>query len=135
MSQINPLHIGALLGAILLFLLFELSGVKTELEEEKASYLESEKLALELFSLKETYADKKKTQGALERLFLQPSLSSAALEIKKEKDSIKVSSKSIDLKALNILMGKILNSPYNIKELQTKRLSETKASLEMEIQW
>lgn len=135
MNQINPLHVGALLGAVLLFLLFQLSGVKKELEEEKASYLESEKLAIELSSLKEVYADNKKIQDALERLFAQASLSSAELAIKKEKNSIRVSSKSIDSKALSTLMGKILNSSYNIKELQIKRLSETRASLEMEIQW
>jgi len=135
MSQVNPLHIGALLVAFLAFLFFTLSGVKAEFNEEKALYQESEKLALELRGLKDVYADKKKTEKSLERLLAQSSLKSASLVIKKEKKSIKIDSKSIDTKALNSLMGKILNGSYNIKELQIKKLSDTKASLEMEILW
>ena len=135
MNQINPLHIGALLGALLLFLLFTLSGIKAELEEERILYLESEKLAVELHSLKDAYADKKKSMSALERVLAQNIFKSAELEIKKEKNSLKVVSKSINMKSLNALMAKILNASYNIKELQIKKLSESRASLEMEIQW
>lgn len=135
MSQINPLHIAALLVALLAFLFFTLSGVKSDLVEEKALYLQSEKLAVQLSGLKDVYADKRNIQKSIERLLSQRSLKSAALESKKYKNSIKVSSKSMDAKALNSLMGKILNGSYNVSELKIKRLSETKASLEMEIKW
>jgi len=135
MNQVNPLHIGALLVALLAFLLFTLKGVNTELAEEKALYLESEKLAVELSALKDVYAQKKHTQKAIERLLSQSSLKSTNLVVKKDKKFIKISSKSMDAQALNSLMGKILNGSYNIKALQINRLSETKASLDMEIQW
>ena len=135
MNQINPLHIGALLVVVLLYLFYTLSTTKDSLAEEKLLYMQSEKLALELHSLKESYADAKKTQSSLERIFSQRILKPAALEIQKEKKSLKVSSKSMDLKSLNALMSKLLNGTYNIKAMQIKKLSDTKASFEMEIAW
>jgi hypothetical protein len=116
-------------------LFFTLGEIKSEFEDEKALYLESEKLAVELSGLKDVYADKKKTQKSIERLLSQSSLKSANFTVKKDKKSISVSSKSIDAKVLNSLMGKVLNGSYNVSQLQIKRLSKTKASLEMEIKW
>jgi hypothetical protein len=135
MNQVNPLHVGALLVVLLAYLFFTLGEIKSEFEDEKALYLESEKLAVELSALKDVYADKKKTQRSIERLLAQSSLQSADLAVKKDKKSIKISSKSIDAKVLNSLMGKVLNGSYNVSQLQIKRLSETRASLEMEIKW
>ena len=135
MNQINPLHVGAFLVVFIAFLLFTLSSVKTEMTEEKTLYETSEKLAVDLSSLKDVYADKKKTKRAIDRVLSQSSLKTAALDVKHEKSSVRISSKSIDTKALNALMGKILNGSYNITELKIKKLSETKASLKMEIKW
>jgi phosphoketolase len=135
MNKINPLHIGALLVVLLAFLFFTLSQTREELVQEKALFAESEKLAVELSSLKDVYANKKRMQKSLERLLAQSSLKSADLNMKKDKKSIKISSKSIDTKALNSLMGKILNASYNVTTLKIKKLSETKASLELEIKW
>ena len=135
MNQINPLHVGVLLVAILAFIFFNLGGLRTELAEANLGYKESEKLAVELSSLKDAYADKKKTRQTLNRILAQQSLKAADLEIRQDKSSIKVSSKSIDLPALNSLMSKALNGSYNITGLKIKKLSETKASLQMEIKW
>lgn len=135
MNQINPLHIGALLVVVIAFLFFTLSGMKTEMVEESELYEKSEKLAVELSSLKAVYANKKKTKRAIDRILSQSSLKSASLEVKHEKSSVRISSKGMDTKALNSLMGKVLNGSYNITELKIKKLSETKASLRMEIKW
>jgi len=135
MNQVNPLHIGALLLAIIAYLLFTLSSIKSELVEEQDAYVISEKVALELRGLKDVYGDTKRSESALSRLLAQPSIKSANLDVKKSKKSWKISTKSIDVKALDSLMGKILNGTYNIKELRIERLSETKASLMMEIVW
>ena len=135
MNQINPLHIGVLLVVVITFLFFTLSGMKTEMQEENELYEASEKLAVELSSLKSVYADKKKTKKAIERILSQSSLKSAALEVKRENSLIRISSNSIDTKALNSLMGKVLNGSYNVTELKIKKLSETKATLNMEIKW
>lgn len=135
MNQINPLHIGALLLVLIMFLFFKLSGIKEELVEAKQDYEVSKKLAVDVTSLKSVYANRKKTKNALERILRQSSLKSASFTIKKEKKSIKISSQTIDAKALNSFMGKILNGSYNISRLKIKKLSDTTASLEMEIQW
>jgi len=135
MNQVNPLHIGALLLVLIMFLFFKLSGIKEELVEVKQDYQISKKLAVDVNSLKSVYANKKKTKEALERVLRQSSLKSASLNLKKEKKSIKISSQSIDTQALNFFMGKILNGSYDISLLKIKKLSQTTASLEMEIKW
>jgi len=135
MNQVNPLHIGALLLVLIMFLFFKLSGIKEELVQVKQEYAASKKLAVDVTSLKAVYANKKKTQNAIERILRQSSLKSASFNLKKEKKSIKISSQSMDAKVLNSFMGKILNGSYNITLLKIKKLSDTTASLEMEIQW
>lgn len=133
MNQVNPLHIGALLGVVILFLFFQLSSAKEELKVADKEYKLSEKLAVDLSSLKSVYADKKKTKKALERIFSQSSIKQAKLTIKREKKSIKVSTKSAETKVINSLMGKLLNGSYKITSLKIKKLSETRASLSLEI--
>jgi len=135
MNQINPLHIGALLLVLILFLFFKLSGIKEELVEAKQEYKVSKKLAVNVSSLKSVYENKTKTQEAIERILRQSSLKSVNFNLKKEKKSIKISSKSMDAQALNSFMGKILNGSYNISLLKIKKLNQTTASLEMEIIW
>ena len=133
MNQINPLHIGALLGALILFLFFQLSGVQQELKEAKLSYRASEKIAVDLRSLKNVYADKKKSEKALNRILNQSSIKQAKLSIKRDKKSIHITSKSVEAKLLNSLMGKILNGSYKISSLKIKKTGERKASLDLEI--
>jgi len=135
MNRINPLHIGLLLVVFIAFLLFQLNGVKSELKEAKISFDISEKLAVNLSSLKAVYADKKKIKKSLEKILVNRTVKSANLKLKRSKSSMKISSKSINILALNTLMGKVLNGSFNIVSLKIKKLSETKASLEMEIKW
>ena len=135
MNRVNPLHIGGLLVVLIAFLLFQLKGIRQELVEAKSEFFVSETLAVDLNALKSVYANKKKTKNTIERILRQASIKAANLTIKREKKSIKISSKSINTLSLNALMGKVLNSSLNITALKTKRLSETKASLSMEIKW
>lgn len=135
MNQINPLHIGGLLLVLLTFVIFNLSSLKKELIESKSSYRVSEKIAVELKSLKDVYANKKQIKASINRILSQPLLKQAKLIVQKSKTSVTISSKRIDTKALNALMAKILNASYDITRLKIKKLSETKASLDMEIKW
>jgi len=135
MNQINPLHIGALLFVVLLFSFFKLNAAKAELVSVEKSYKESEKLALELSGLKASYADGAKTKTVLKRILSQSSLKNASITSKTTKHSMLISAASLDKRALNFLMGKILNGNYNIVKLKIKKLSAYKASLAMEIQW
>ncbi len=135
MNQINPLQIGGLLLVVILFLFFKLNAVQNEIVEADQSFKKSEKLALDVSALKNIYADKKRTQKRLQKIFSNRKLHTANLKIKEQKKLLKVSSESIDTSALNYLMGKILNDSYNITTLKIKQLSKEKASLEMEIKW
>ncbi len=135
MNQINPLHIGGLLIVLIAFLLFSLSGVKEELSEAKSEFLVSKTLAIDLHTLKSVYSDKKKIRSNINRILSQSSIKAAKLSVKREKKFIKISAKNIDTLVLNTLMGKILNDSFNISMLKIKKLSETRASLEMEIKW
>jgi hypothetical protein len=135
MNQINPLHIGGLLIVLIAFLLFSLSGVKEELSDAKSEFLVSKTLAIDLHTLKSVYSDKKKIRSNINRILSQSSIKAAKLSVKREKKFIKISAKNIDTLVLNTLMGKILNDSFNISMLKIKKLSETRASLEMEIKW
>ena len=135
MNRVNPLHMGMFFVVLITFLFFQLSSVKTELEEAKSSFETSEKLAVDLSSLKSAYADKKKIKKSLEKILANRTLRAVNLKIKRNKKSIRISAKSIDARVLNTLMGKVLNGSFNIVILKVKTLSETKASLEMEIKW
>ncbi len=135
MNQVNPLHLGGLLLVVLMFLFFKLHGIKEELAEAKSEFLVSQTLAVDLNALKSVYADKTKIKKSLERILGQKSIVAAKLHVKRDKKFVKISSQSMDAAVLNGLMGKILNASFNITTLKIKRLSDTKASLEMEIKW
>ncbi|MDF1878179.1 hypothetical protein JHD46_00845 [Sulfurimonas sp. SAG-AH-194-C20] len=135
MNQVNPLHIGGLLLVIIMFLFFKLGEVKSELGEVKSEFLVSEALAVDLKALKSIYVDKKKVKNRIEKILRTTSIKTAALSLNHKKKFIKISSKSMDSRVLNTLMGKVLNDSFNITTLKIKRLNDTKASLEMEIQW
>ena len=135
MNSVNPLHIGGLIAVVILFLFFKLSGAKLELVEATRDYKASEKLAVEVSALKSVYGNKKRVKKSLNRIFTSAILKPAKLLIQRNKNSIKISTKSISAKRVNYLMGKVLNGAYNITLLKIKRLSEEKAELEMEIKW
>ena len=135
MNRVNPLHVGALLFVVLIFVVFKLNGAKETLLEEKNSYNETSKVALELNGLKKAYERGNKAKKELLRVLSTPALRS--LEIQKEfkKSGAKIAIKSIDKRALNLFMGKILNAVFIVDKVKIKRLSEEKASLEMELKW
>ena len=135
MNRLNPLHIGALLIVVLLFISSKLVESKNQLLEAKSSYQETQKVAIELSDLKKVYADKKRLKKSLYKILQLSSLRSANIVKTTKKSEIILSSKSMEKKALNSLLGKILNANFNIKILKIKKLSDKKASLYMEIKW
>lgn len=135
MKNINPLHIGVLLVMILLFSLFKLSDAKSELEETSSEYLSTKEVVNKLSSLKTVYGDKEKVKKSLQRILSLGSLKSAKISEKSTKSGVELSSASMDKQALDSLMGKLLNGSYNIDKLRIKKLSDEKASFDMEIKW
>lgn len=135
MNRINPLYIGAFLLILLGFLAFKLGNIKNELEIQKVEYKETMNLATKLNDLKKVYNDKNIQKKSLDQILKNSSFISANIVKTEKKSSVLVSSNSIDLQGLNAFMSKILNATYTIKSLEIKKLSDEKASFDMEITW
>jgi hypothetical protein len=135
MNRINPLYVGVLLSFVIIFLLFKLSGAKSDFQEAKEAYTKTSKIAINLSGLKGTYANKKKLQASLRRILALSAIRQANISKDEKKSSVKLSSQSMDKKALNVLMGKLLNGSYNITSMKIKRLSKERVSFKMEIKW
>lgn len=135
MNRVNPLYLGIFLLVVLALSVYKLNSAKSELKEAKVSYVQTSNLANELTSLKEVYSKNKNLERSLKRLLNQNSLKAAKVDSVFKKNNVLLSSSSIDKKALDNLMGKILNSTYNVVSLDIKKLSEEKASFKMEIKW
>ena len=135
MRAINPLYIGLLFVSILAISIFSLNSAKSDLSDAKESFSKTLKIANELSGLKKAYANKTFSQKSLQKILAQRVLKEVQLDAKFKKNSVFLQSKEIDKKALNFLMSKILNGTYNVTSMKIKKLSESKASFEMEIKW
>jgi len=135
MNRINPLYVGISLFVILIFVFLKLSSVSDEYYDAKESYKETLTLVNELSGLKEVYANKSIAKKSLQKILNHSSLKSVEIKQKNTKSTIKLSCASMDMKALNFLMGKILNGTYQVKNLKIKQLSKIRATLDMEIKW
>ncbi len=135
MNRINPLYIGALLVLILGFMILKLSDIKEDYSDAKSEYKETFKIANELSGLKSVYANKAKTKKSLQKVLRNATLRASKVQTKSKKSGMSISAKSMDMKALNYLMGKVLNGTYQIDRLKIKQLSEHRVSLDMEIKW
>lgn len=135
MNRINPLYIGLLLVGVLLFLVVQLNSVKSDLSDVKEEYKTTKNMVGELRSLKNVYGNKEKVKKSLKRILNLSSLRSAEIKQSSRKSGISISSSNMDKKALDALMGKILNGSYNIEKFKIKKINDEKVSFEMEIKW
>lgn len=135
MNKINPLHIGALLLVLLVFFIFKLSGVKSELTQTKELYSQTRTIAEDLNGLKKVYTDKQNIKKSINRVLRQSSLRSAKIEKKLTRTGMILSSVSMDKNALNSFMSKILNGSYMIYGMKIKKLDEHRVSMKLEIRW
>ncbi len=135
MNRINPVHVAILLLVILAFLLMKLSVVKSDLEQAESEYKKTQEVASKIVGLKKAYGEKSHVKKSLDKILSLSQLKSAKLEKKIKKNSIVISSGSMNKKALNTLMGKILNGAFNISTFKIKKLTQNSVSLEMEIKW
>lgn len=135
MNRVNPVYVGVLLVMLLIMSLYLLNSAKDTLVESKKSFKETQKIANEIKGLKDTYANEVVIKKNIIRLLSHNSFKSAKIKAEYKNSGVKIFSDNMDKKALDLLMGKILNSSYDIRRLEIKRLSENIAQLEMEIRW
>jgi len=132
MNRINPLYIGIALVIILFLLAIKLSSAKSELKDVQASYKETSKLSTKLTGLKDVYS-KDRVKKSLQRILKLST--SAKIEEKTSTFGVIITSESMNKNEINALMGKLLNEAFNINLLKIKKLSDTTASLYVEIKW
>lgn len=135
MNQINPIHILAFLIVVLFLLFVKLGQTNNALQTEQNAYDKTSALVTKLKALQNIYDAKAQTKKALERILRQPMLVSADVEQKTRGDLTVLTLKSIDKRALDFLMSKILNAPFNITQLDIERVSDEKANVTLELQW
>jgi len=135
MNRINPLYIGVTLIVLISFISYKLNVVTDEYNEAKIEYKKTLALANELKSLENVYGDKKRIKKSLEKILNHSSLRGSEINKDFTKSTLKIDSKSINIKALNFLMGKLLNGTYQIRSMKIKKLSDLRVSLELEIKW
>ena len=135
MRQINPLYVGLLLLFVLFFGLFELSQAKQEFSQKSEELQKTLNMAQKLKALKGVYANKTKMLSSLQRVLRQPSLKTAGIRQKMQKNSLVLESHAMNATQLHSLLTKIFNGHYNITQLSIKRLTEKKASFKAEITW
>lgn len=135
MSRINPLYIGVLLLVLSIFLIFRVAKADNELLKAKEDYKETSTICVELKELENIYADEKKIKESLEKILKTPVLKDAGFSSKIKNSGMEISSKSTDIKVLDIFMNRLLNGSYNITKLKIKRLNDTKVSIYAEISW
>jgi hypothetical protein len=135
MNKLNPLHLIALVIVLILFTTLQLSQVHTQLNEQKETLKQTQKLAIEISALKNAYTDATKIKQSLQKILKHPSLKKAKFQITHTKNSTKISAASLSLKELETCSSKILNGVYNIKMLKIKKIDTNFASFEVEIAW
>jgi hypothetical protein len=135
MNRINPIYIVVLLTVVLSLVIYKLEAGKSELKENKASFKTTQAMAHKLVSLTDVYADDTQIKKSLQRVLNDASLRPSGLETKFKATSLSINAHGIDLKALNLLLGKILNATYVVESIKIKPVSDTKADLQMEIKW
>ena len=134
-NRIDPLFIVLFLFIILVLSVFKLSSTKDELNVIATDYKDTQKLVTKISGLKSTYADRNSIKKSLSRILKLSLIHSAKIIQNTKKNSVILSSKSIDKQALNLLMGKLLNGVYQINSFKIKKLDEFRVSFEIEIKW
>jgi len=135
MNRINPLYIGLSLLLIIVFVSYKLNLITDEYVKSKEEYRKTLSLAEELKSLKSVYDDKDRYKKSLRKILRHSSLKNSNIKEVKGTKTVKLSSDNMDKKAINFLMGKILNDTYQIKSMKITRLNDLNVSLEMELVW
>lgn len=133
MKNVHPLHIFALIAIILVFLLIQVRESRDTLQVSKTQYKEVQALASELQGLQKAYGDRQSVEKSLATILKQRSLRGVKIQQTATKNGIRVEAKSMDKRALESLMSKILNGAYPVHSLDIKALSPSKVSFTMEI--
>lgn len=133
MRQINPLYVMALLVLALVFVMIKLNATTQYQNEALSDLAKTEKMAKRITTLKRVWDRPKATKKELSQLLKARPLRGAEIVRKNQRGGIVLKAKALNTQQMGYLMSKLFNGAYTIKSYRLKRLSEEKASLEMEI--
>jgi len=133
MRKLNPLYIIVLLGIVFIFVEYNLSQSKKELQDNFLQFQKNKELAIKLHTLKKAYSSENISK--LLRILHSKRFASAHFNIDRKRDRVRITSKNISLKDLNYLFSKLLNGHYPIGGLELTRLSKEKAKMVLELVW
>lgn len=123
----------ALLVLILVFVMVKLDSASQAQNEALSDLAKTEKMAKRITTLKRVWDKPKATKKELSQLLKARPLKGAQIIRKNQRGAVSLKAKSLNTYQMGYLLSKLFNGTYIIKSYRLKRLSEEKASLEMEI--
>ena len=133
MKQINPLYIALLLLVALAAVTLKLMEAHTTQKEALSALQKTEVTAKRIVALQKEWERGKESASALERLLRSAPLRETEFVTERKRNRIMITAKSIDKKAADYLLNKLLNNTYVITALEIRRLDAQRASLQMEV--
>jgi hypothetical protein len=132
-KQINPLYIALLLVVALVVVILKLNEANAAQSAAVEALQETEKTAKRIVALQQAWGRGEESASALERLLRSAPLKETEFVTERTRNRIIVRAQSIDKKAADYLLNKLLNNTNVIKTLKIRRLGPQQASLHVEV--
>ena len=135
MSRIHPLYLLLLPVVLILFFGYKTAQIQEEIAEQKAAFLQSQKIAHALVTYKKRYRDKEQLKKSIAQILKLTALKKSKITQKWSDHSLLLQASKISAPDAAILLNKILNGAYIIKMIDLKKLNTDKLALRLEITW
>ncbi len=133
MKQINPLYIALLLIAALVVVTLKLDRAQELQKQSVAALQESESTAKRIVALQKEWDDGKASRAKFDRILDAAPLRGIDFNRQNKADRIIISAETIEKRAADYLLNKLLNGAFVIKSLKLRRLDDRQASLQLEV--
>ncbi len=133
MKQINPLYVAMLLLVLLVLAVVQLNKAKNEQYEAKENLKQTKEMAERIVALKKSWSDASQSNKNLQKLLRAPQLKASQIEQKKEGDKVILSSKNMDIAAVNYMVNKLLNGTFVLGAVKIVREENELFSFSVEV--
>ncbi len=133
MKQINPLYVAMLLLVLLVLVVVQLNKAKNEQYEAKENLKQTKEMAERIVALKKSWSDASQSNKNLQKLLRAPQLKASQIEQKKEGDKVILSSKNMDIAAVNYMVNKLLNGTFVLGAVKIVREENELFSFSVEV--
>lgn len=133
MKQINPLYLSAFLGFVFLLVMFKLTSAQADQELLTSELQKTQRMGKRIEALKKSWGDSSQSKRMLLRLVKSGPLRNSGLVHEAKASVFSISSNSLNTKALDYLLNKVLNESYRIKNMRIQYVDTEHVTLNMEI--